>query len=157
MREDKTKIGQTVYETMCKMFDEKGYPYERHDKDHIIICSVQGDDMPIDILFSVYDDRQIVVLSSQLPFNAPGDKQEDMALAVAYVNNDLIDGSFNFNYRDGSITFCLTESFVDSILGKDLFHYMLIAAANTIDKYNDKFLMISKGLISFEQFVEGEE
>ena len=33
---------------------------------------------------------------------------------------------------------------------------MLMVSAATIDEYNDKFLMIAKGMISFEQFLESE-
>lgn len=43
-----------------------------------------------------------------------------------------------------------------TLLCKELFEYMLMVSAATIDEYNDKFLMIAKGMISFEQFLESE-
>lgn len=153
---EKTMMGQTVYETICKMFDEKGFHYERHEEDHVITCQVRGDDLPMDILFAVHDDRQIVQLLSPMPFTVPEDKRMDIALAITVINDRLVDGSFDFDLSKGRITFRQTASYIESILGKELFEYMLMVSASTVDEYNDKFLMIAKGMISFEQFLESE-
>lgn len=154
--EAKMKMGQNVYETICAMFDEMEYKYERHDDDLVITCSVRGDDLPMDILFVVRPERQIVQLISPMPFTAPEDKRIDIALATTIVNNKLVDGSFDFDMTDGRVTFRLTASYIESILGKELFQYMLMVSAQTVDEYNDKFFMIAKNMMSFEQFVEGE-
>ena len=73
------------------------------------------------------------------------------------MNDRLVDGSFDFDMAEGRISFRLTTSYIESILGKKLFEYMLMVSASTIDEYNDKFLMISKGMISFEQFLDSEK
>lgn len=154
--EAKMKMGQNVYETICAMFDELEYKYERHDDDLVITCSVRGDDLPMDILFAVRPKRQIVQLISPMPFNVPEDKRFDIALATTVVNNRLVDGSFDFNMANGKVSFRLTASYIESILGKELFQYMLMVSASTIDAYNDKFFMISKNMMSFEQFLESD-
>lgn len=154
--EAKKQMGQNVYETICKMFDDEGYHYERHDDELVITCTVKGDDIPMDILFAVHDDRQIVRLISPMPFTVPEDKRIDIALAITVINDMLVDGSFDFDLSKGRITFRMTESYIESILGKELFEYMLMVSAHTIDEYNDKFLMIAKGMISFDQFLESE-
>lgn len=157
MNEDAKKMmGQNVYETICKMFDDLNYHYERHDEDHVITCNVKGEDIPMDILFAVRDDRQIVQLISPMPFTVPEDKRIDIALAITVINDMLVDGSFDFDMAKGRVSFRLTSSYIESILGKELFEYMLMVSATTIDEYNDKFLMIAKGMISFEQFLENE-
>lgn len=157
MKEELKKIGQNVYETICAMFDNKGYHYERHDDDHVISCTVGGEDIPMDILFVVRDERQLVQLISPMPFRVPEDKRIDIALATTVINDRLVDGSFDFDMAEGRISFRLTTSYIESILGKELFEYMLMVSASTIDEYNDKFLMISKGMISFEQFLGSEK
>lgn len=156
MKEDLQKMGQNVYEMICGMFDDIDYHYARHDEDHVITCTVNGDDIPMDIIFAVRDERQIVQLLSPMPFRIPEDKRVDLALATTVVNNRLIDGSFDFDLSDGRITFRLTASYVESILGKDLFQYMLMVSTSTVDDYNDKFMMLGKGLLSFDQFLESE-
>lgn len=157
MKEELKKIGQNVYETICAMFDNKGYHYERHDDDHVISCTVGGEDIPMDILFVVRDERQLVQLISPMPFRVSEDKRIDIALATTVINDRLVDGSFDFDMAEGRISFRLTTSYIESILGKELFEYMLMISASTIDEYNDKFLMISKGMISFEQFLDSEK
>ncbi len=154
--EAKKMMGQNVYETICKMFDDLSYHYERHDEDLVITCTVKGEDIPMDILFAVRDDRQIVQLISPMPFTVPEDKRIDIALAITVINDMLVDGSFDFDMTKGRVSFRLTASYIESILGKELFEYMLMVSATTIDEYNDKFLMIAKGMISFEQFLESE-
>lgn len=154
--EAKKLMGQNVYETICKMFDDLSYHYERHDEDLVITCTVKGEDIPMDILFAVRDDRQIVQLISPMPFTVPEDKRIDIALAITVVNDMLVDGSFDFDMAKGRVSFRLTASYIESILGKELFEYMLMVSATTIDEYNDKFLMIAKGMISFDQFLESK-
>ena len=150
------KNGENVYGTICKMFDKLGYRYERHDEDLVVKCTVKGEDIPMDILFIVRSDRQIVQLLSPMPFTVPEDKRMEMAIAVTVASNHLIDGSFDFDLGDGNIMFRLTSSYIESILGEELFTYMLMVSAKTIDDYNDKFLMLAKGMMTLEQFIEKE-
>lgn len=153
----KRQMGQNVYDTICKMFDEKGFHYKRFDEDLAINCTVRGDDIPMELIFMVRADRQIVQLHSPMPFTVPEDKRVDIALATTVVNNMLIDGSFDFDFSKGKISFRLTASYIESILGKELFEYMLMVSAATIDEYNDKFMMMAKGMMSFEQFLNSNK
>ena len=49
--------------------------------------------------------------------------------------------------------FRMTTSFIDSEIGHELFLYLVGCSLGTIDEYNDKFLMISKGLLKIENFI----
>lgn len=152
--DEKRRIGQKVYNTICNMFDDKGFHYKRFDDDLAINCSVRGEDIPIEIIFMVSVDRQLVQLHSPMPFTVPEDKRVDIALAITTVNYRLINGSFDFDFANGKISFRLAASYIESILGKELFEYMLMASASTVDEYNDKFMMMAKGMMTFEQFLE---
>ena len=46
--------------------------------------------------------------------------------------------SFDYNIRDGSITFRMTASYRESVIGEGLFNYMIDCAAATVDEFNDK-------------------
>ena len=153
-KEQLMKMGQNVYETICKMFDDRGFRYERHDEDLVITSTVSGEDIPMDMLFIVRPERQIVQLLSPMPFKIPDEKTVDLALAVTHANDGLIDGSFDFDMAKGRINFRLTASYIESILGKALFEYMLMVSAHTVDEYNDKFMMIAKGMYSLEDFIK---
>lgn len=55
------------------------------------------------------------------------------------------------------LLFRLTSSYKESTLGEALFEYMIMVSAATIDNYNDKFFMISKGMMTVQQFIESEK
>ena len=50
--------------------------------------------------------------------------------------------------------FRMSNSFIESRIGEELFAYLLMAACNVVDEYNDKFLMLGKGNLSLQQFLE---
>ena len=94
---------------------------------------------------------------SKLPFVIQEDKRIDVALAVSMVNNQLVDGSFDYDITSGKLLYRMTNSFIESKLSKEVFDYMLFVAFHTIDEYNDKFLMLAKGYISVEQFLSAND
>lgn len=146
-----------VYRTLLKMLDAKKFKYERHDEDLLIKSGIRGEDLPVEFLMVVMPKNEVVQFISPMPFKIAEDKRVECALAVAVANYGLINGSFDFDLSDGEIRFRLTTSYRDSTLGKDLFEYMMMVGASTVDNYNDKFLMLSKGIITVEQFMEQEK
>jgi hypothetical protein len=48
----------------------------------------------------------------------------------------------------------MTASFIDSQLGEEQFKYMLFVSAQTIDRYNDRFMALVKGTMTLQQFVD---
>jgi len=152
--EREAKLAQAVYNDICGMLDEKGIKYTRHDDDLVISCTVRGEDIPMDIIIFVHEKQQIVRILSPMPFTVPEDKRMDMAVAVNVANYGIMDGSFDYDISDGDVRFRLTSSYRESILSKELFDYMFMVSAFTIDEYNDRFLMLAKGMMSLEKFIE---
>lgn len=150
-----TKAKET-FATLCSMLDNKGWHYEKKEDELLIKSGVKGDDFPIDFIMTVDPQSEIVTFLSLLPFKADEAKRIDMAVAVCVANYGLKDGSFDYKVEDGSIIFRLTSSYRGSTLSEDLFEYMLMVSATTVDEYNDKFFMISKGAMSIQQFIESE-
>ena len=127
MAEEKDiKQARTVYAALCAMLDERDLHYEKDEENLSITCGAQGDDLPIEML----------------------------AVAVSQANNGLVDGCFDYDFIEGRIFFRMTSSYRDSLIGKDLFAYMLFCSFQTIDDYNDKFLMVAKNKMSFDEIVE---
>lgn len=153
----KQKLAQNVYSNICSMFEEMDFNHERDDEKLVIRSTVHGDDIPMDMVIIVNPDAQTVSFFSPMPFKVPDDKISEMAIAIAIANNGLRNGSFDFDISDGKIIFRMTACYIDSILGKELFRMMLIISSSTIDRYNDKFLMLSKGMISLEQFAASDK
>jgi hypothetical protein len=150
------KKAAEVFDTLCSMLDGIGWSYEKIEEKLMIKSGVKGDDLPIDFIVMVRPRNEVVQLLSVMPFNMPEDKRVDGALAICAANFGLIDGSFDYDLSDGQIVFRLTSSYRDSLLSEELFKYMIMVSASTIDKYNDRFFMLAKGMIDVAKFLELE-
>ena len=150
------KKARQVYESFHGMLDSKRWRYDKNDEEMTITTGVKGDDLPIDLFVSIRPRQEIVHLRSVFPFHVPQGKRVDCAIAVAVANYGLCDGSFDYDVNDGEISFRLTSSYRESTLGNDLFEYMLMVSAGTVDDYNDRLLKLSKGEITLQQFIEME-
>lgn len=147
---------KSVYETICKALDARDWKYKRFDEDLTISCGARGDDLPMDIIIMLNTQAQVVSVLSPMPYKVAEEKRVDVALAIAIANYGLVNGSFDYDLSDGEIRFRMVSSFRDSVLGEELFDYMVMVTASTVDRYNDRFLMISKDILSIEQFVKME-
>ena len=157
MAEENLVKAKETYDCMCAMLDENNWHYEKIESDLTIKSAVKGDDLPIEFVMKVNPRNQVVSFISWMPFKIDEAKRLDMALAVCAANFGMADGSFDFDIESGALIFRLTTSYRESVLSKDIFEYMLYLSSATVDKYNDKFFMISKGMLSVQQFIESEK
>jgi hypothetical protein len=152
--EMKMQKAKEVYNTLVRMLDNRNWKYEKVEEDLIIKSGVKSDDFPVTFIIEVRPKNELVRFLSWMPFNIPGDKRIDAAIAVNVANYGLIDGSFDYDLNDGEIRFRLTSSYRNSALSEDLFEYMIVCATSTVDQYNDRFFMLAKGMMTLEQFIE---
>ncbi len=143
-----------AYNTLCRSLDNIGWTYKRMDDELKIMFGVGGDDIPMNLLIIIDADRQLVRLLSLLPFQMNQDKRVEGAVATCIINYLLADGSFDFDLDEGHIMFRLTASFRESLLGEELFKYMVSISCFTIDKYNDQLSDLNDGKITLEDFIK---
>lgn len=156
MAEEKLERAKKAYETLCATLDSKNWHYTKDEEKLSIDCGAQGEDLPMEIKMVVDAERQIVLLLSHMPFVIAEDKRLDVAIATSIVNNNLVDGSFDFDIPSGHMFFRMTSSFIDCEIGGELLMFMLMISFHTIDKYNDKFLLLAKGMIGIKDFMINE-
>ena len=145
-----------IFDALVEMLDTRDWKYDKFEEDLVIKSGIKGEDLPIEFIVVVKPNNQVVQLLSRLPFQIPEEKRVDAAIAICVANNGLVDGSFDYDITTGNITFRLTSSYRESTLGADLFEYMILVSAGTIDDYTDKFFMLAKDLMSVQQFIEKE-
>ena len=150
------KQSKMVYETICKSLTANDWNFTRNEEDLMIECSACDEDLPMDFFIIVNPRAQVVSVISPMPFKIDEQKRVEAALAVCVANYGLVNGAFDYDLSDGEIRFRIVANFRESILGENLFNHMILLAASTIDEYNDKFLMISKGVLTIQQFIEWE-
>ena len=144
---------QAVFATLCRALDAHEWQYQKDEEGLCIECSARGDDLPMEITVKVDAERMVIRLISHMPFVIQEDKRLDVAIAVSSINNMLVDGSFDYDITSGQIFYRMTNSFLESEIGEEVFLYMIFCSCQMIDEYNDKFLMLAKGMLSLEQFL----
>lgn len=148
------------FNVLITMLEQKQLKYvieeNRQDFAHVRI-RFTGEDLPMDLHLLFRPERQMVSLYSPMPFSVPAGRSADMAVAVAAVNHRLADGSFDFDYSAGALRFRLTVAFMETTLSAALFDYMIYVAADTIDRYNDRFLALSEGSVTLMDFLHPNE
>ena len=142
-----------TFAKLCSVLDDRNWNYEKDEEALRINCGAQGDDLPMDIVIKVDPSRMVIALLSKMPFKIQESARLDLAIAVSAVNYLLVDGSFDYDITNGSLFFRMTNSFLESEMGEDMFSYLLLSSCFIIDEYNDKFLMLAKGMMSVEQFI----
>lgn len=146
-------LAKKVFEDLCTSLDRKKWHYKKHEEDLVVTFGVAGDDLPMDFLLVVDAERQLLSVLSRLSFTVPEDKRMELAIATCAASYGLADGSFDYNIAKGTITFRLTASFRESKIGDGLFAYLVGCSSFTVDKYNDKFFALCKGLMSLNDFI----
>lgn len=157
MEEKQLQQARNTFATICKMMDNQNWHYDKDESDPeslVINSGARGDDLPIDFRIIVDAGRQLVSLHSSMPFRISEEKRVDGAIACCMINYALANGCFDYDIKSGVVLFRLATSYRESLLSEELFSYVLNVSMQTIDEYNDKLLMISKGMITLEQFAE---
>lgn len=125
------------------------------ERPHVLI-HFTGNDLPMSLHIFLRADRQIISVLSAMPFRMKEEKRRDAAAAVAYANHGLIDGSFDLNMESGEIRFRMTSSYMDTTATESLFAYMIYMSADTIDRYNDRFMMLNTGAMELDGFIAAD-
>ena len=152
--EKELRAANNAYETVCAGLDKMNWKYERHDNDRVVSFGVNGEDIPMQMIIVVDAERQLIRLLSKLPFAMEQERRVEGSIITNCVNYRLADGSFDFDLGDGSIVFRLAASYRASLIDPELIRYMCLVACSTIDKYNDRFMMVNKGLMSVSEFLD---
>lgn len=155
MAEEKVlAAAKQVYDTLCEAIENRGWKFERKDQELYVYFEVSGDDIPLSFILAVESERQLIRVISPLPFKMSEEKRTEGAIAVCAASYALLDGNFNYKLSDGKIVFEMTSSFRESLIGEGVFQYMISYACVVVDKYNDLFLALNKGVLSIDDFIK---
>ena len=146
-------LAKTVYADLCAALERREWHYQKHEEDLAVAFGVTGEDIPMEFVLVVDAGRQLLRVFSKLPFTVPEDKRMELAIATCVASNGIVDGSFDYDIAEGTIVFRLTASFRESKIGDGLFDYLIGCSSVAVDAFNDKFLLLCKGLISIDDFI----
>jgi hypothetical protein len=151
--EMKMKLAKQVYNTICEALDNRDWHYGKEEDELLVHFGVNGDDIPLQFIIVVDAERQLIRLMSPLPFKMSESKRIEGAIATCAASYGMADGSFDYDLSDGKIVFRMTASFRESLIGEGLLQYMISCSCAMVDKYNEQFLAIDKGILSIGDFI----
>ena len=151
--EKKNVLAEQVYKTLCEAIERREWNYEKDEEKLLVHFGVNGEDIPMNFILVVDAERQLIRLLSPMPFKMSEAKRIEGAIATCAASYGMIDGSFDYNLSDGTIVFRMTASFRESLIGEGLFQYMISCSCAMVDKFNDQFLAIDKGVMSINDFI----
>ena len=151
--EKKMELAKQVYKTLCDAIENREWKFGKDEEKLLVHFGVNGDDIPMQFILVVDAERQLIRLMSPMPFKMSEAKRMEGAIATCAATYGMADGSFDYDLSDGEIVFRMTASFRESLIGEGLFQYMISCACAMVDKYNDMFLAIDKGLLSITDFI----
>lgn len=150
-------LARETFKTLVKAIEMNNWHCGQNEEELKINFGVNGEDLHMDFIVSVDAKRQLVRLSSRMPFNMNKNRLVEGAIATCAANYSLADGSFDYDLSDGEIIYRMTTSYRESVVSPKVFMYMVNYAAWAVDKFNDKFLMISNGTMNIDDFVADAE
>lgn len=147
------ELALKVFGYLCDLFDSEGWRYSRNGKELEIGWVTEGEDFCIPVTITVDEGLQSAVLISQLPFRVREAKRMDVAVGVAYLNNRLSDGVFDYDLKNGYLSFRISRSFIEGALEEKTIRYMIYYAYAVVEEFNERLHMLSTGIITFEKFM----
>lgn len=157
MDQNKLELAKQVYKTLCEAIEAREWSFKKNEDQLSVFFGVNGDDIPMDLFLIVDAERQLIRLLSPLPFKISEAKRMEVAIATCVASYGIVDGNFDYDISTGEIHFRMTASFRGSTIGEGLFQYMISLACAMVDKYNDRFLALDKGMIDINQFIAAEK
>lgn len=145
------EMAKTIYETVCSTLDNMKINYKRHDDDLVITFGHKGDDMNHDLIIAVNAKQEVVKIIEQLPYNIDPSKAADVAMAVCYVNEQLLTGGFEYGMGD-TLAYSVNHAYTGSLIGEETIKRLILALVFTVEEYDDKFMALNKGYIKPEDF-----
>ena len=143
---------QAVYDTMIRAL--KGIDWKFQELgDHVIRYTYTGKDFPMDFLVMIRDKADMVLFRTVMPCRIPDDKMTEALLATHMANNKFRMGEFVLDFERKQVSFALNPLYEDATPREEWFIYLMQLAHMVADEYNDKFMMLAKGMISLQDII----
>lgn len=141
------------FQTFCGMLDRLQWKYQADAQKPWIGVKVVGDDLPMDmqIHFDVNSGRFYIL--SKMPFQIAQEKRVETAIALNDFNSRRVLGVFDLDLGSGDLYYRISQCFVGCEIAESTCALLLDMSIKMVDRFNDKLLMLNKGVITLEQLL----
>lgn len=151
MAENNETFARDNFKACCAYLTKTDWKYDPDEEKLVIHTGARGDDLPMDLILDFDVDRNILMVLSRLPFRFSEEKRMEGAVACSILNDALAVGNFDYDLTDGSVCYRSTTCFEGITLTDAIFEFMIHFTCGVVDKYNDKLLMVDKGMLSIDE------
>lgn len=154
----KKQEARQVFATLCSALDARNWNYSKDEiaGNQVVRFGVNGDDIPMDLVLVVDEERRVLRCMSFLPVKFPENKRVEGAVAACIVSNGFADGGFDYDLSTGAISYRMVASYRGCQIGEELCAYLVDCTCAMVDKYNDRFMMLAKGMIDLQAFLKAD-
>ena len=152
--EKKMELAKQIYQKLCETIEKREWDFRRDDEKLLVHFAVNNKDIPMRLFLIVDAKNQLISVMSPLPFKMSESNRLEGAIAACAASFGMADGSFDYDISDGTIAFRMTAYFRDSLIGEGLFLYLIFWSCEMVNKYNDLFFALDKGIMSIADFIE---
>lgn len=159
-KEEQALRAITVIENTLK--EEIEWSYRKDEDDPLVIYTgVTGSDLPMPMIIRVYEDNLSASILSEVKVEANEDNVMELMVALCIINNSLTVGNFDFHLENDTVWYRVSTYFQDTEFSTAAALYLVSATVSCVEEYNDKILLLSKGLMTLKELYEfvnhGEE
>lgn len=143
-----------VYDILVSELDSREWHYDEDREKRTIRFSVSGKQMTVAYDFKIDADRQLILLNSLLPFDIKEGKSGDFMLAVCRTNSSLPDGRFRLYLENDAVSFDMTCSYIESLIGEELFEYLINYTLFIVDRYGPRLKDLNDDVIDVQKYID---
>lgn len=146
----------TTVDKFRQVLKDREWHFEEKDGEnkYSFTLEVKGEDLPMDTVFIVDYDREMVTGMSFLPITVDEKHRVEMAIGVGMINYLLALGTFDYDFFEGHVLFRLSVLAPDGEATKAQMSTLVDRLFSIVDEYNDILFMLGKGMLSLEQLHE---
>ena len=134
------KFAEKNYKVLLKYVKSQKWKFEENKEKYKINIDFEYEGSKIYTALCLNVDLGFVyVLARADDFEIPETRQSLVAAAVTLANGKIKDGGFDYNCFKNRILFRLTTSYIDCVLDKSIYAYMVSTAYHTVKDYHRKF------------------
>lgn len=142
-----------VYNKLIGTLDSMGWQYSRLEDEPGVRYTVNGDDIPMDIVIVIHPGVQLIRFLSILPVKFSEERQMDGIAAACAASHGLVFGAFSFHLKNRKIVYTASSIFLDSDVNSGWFRHQMDYVHAIVDTYNDRFLAVAKGYMGLDEFI----
>lgn len=143
-----------VFDICLSELDSKKWVYDADEENLLVKFVVKGEDLPLRISFLIDAERQLITVYSPIVTDAV-DKIAMLSVAVSQINTFIADGRFITDINNGTVYFKINSCYMGSLIGEEVFDYLIDITCYMVDEYNEKLQAIADGELELSDFLQG--